>query len=108
MKQQDANVPVSVIPIVGIGGLGKTALAKLVYNDEEVVSHFQLRMWVCVSEDFKVTSLIKEILKSALGKIDENLGREQLQRLLRETLKDKKFLLVLDDVWNEDPIKWLN
>ncbi|KAK4580612.1 hypothetical protein RGQ29_024308 [Quercus rubra] len=106
LKQQDANVPISVIPIVGIGGLGKTALAKLVYNDEEVVSHFQLRMWVCVSEDFKVTSLIKEILKSALGKIDENLGREQLQRLLRETLKDKKFLLVLDDVWNEDPIKW--
>ncbi|XP_030926568.1 putative disease resistance protein RGA3 [Quercus lobata] len=106
LKQQDANVPVSVIPIVGIGGLGKTTLAKLVYNDEEVVSHFQLRMWVCVSEDFNVTSLIKEILKSALGKIDENLGREQLQRLLRETLKDKKFLLVLDDVWNEDPIKW--
>ncbi|KAM3691182.1 hypothetical protein ACB098_09G177700 [Castanea mollissima] len=113
LKQQDANVPVSVIPIVGIGGLGKTALAKLVYNDEGVVSHFQLRMWACVSEDFDVKRIIKEILKSAvgtlkstLGTIYENLSLEQLESDLRETLKDKRFLLVLDDVWNEDHIKW--
>ena len=120
LKQQDANVPVSVIPIVGIGGLGKTALARLVYNDEWVVSNFQLRMWVCVYEDFNLERLIKKILKSAaetsksavgtlkstLGTIDENLSAEQLESDLRETLKDKKFLLVLDDVWEEKHIKW--
>ena len=104
---ENAGRNVNVIPIVGIGGLGKTTLAKLVYNDERVVSHFQLRMWVCVSEDFNVTRLIKEILKSAKVKIDENLGIDQWQTSLRELLKDKKFLLVLDDVWNEDRNKWI-
>ncbi len=76
---QDGRTNVNVIPIVGIGGLGKTTLAKLVYNDEWVVSHFEMRMWVCVSDDFDVTRLIKEILKSAKGTIDENLTMDQLQ-----------------------------
>jgi hypothetical protein len=56
----DGSKNVNVISIVGFGGLGKTALAKLVYNDEQVVGLFQLKMWVCVSEDFSVTRLIKE------------------------------------------------
>ena len=64
-------------------------------------------MWVCVSEDFDVTWLIKEILKSAHGKIDETLSLDWLPICLRELVKDKKFLLVLDDVWNEDHKKWI-
>uniref|UniRef100_A0A2N9G2B7 NB-ARC domain-containing protein n=1 Tax=Fagus sylvatica TaxID=28930 RepID=A0A2N9G2B7_FAGSY len=107
LMQQDSGRNVSVIPIIGIGGLGKTTIAKLVYRDEGVVSYFELRMWVCISEDFDVTRLIKEILKSAIGSIDENLGVDQLQIRLREFLKEKKFLLVLDDVWNEDRNKWI-
>ena len=55
LMQRDAGRNVNVISIVGIGGLGKTTLAKLVYNDEQVVGHFQLRMWVSVPEDFDVT-----------------------------------------------------
>ena len=66
LMQIDASRNVSVIPIVGIGGLGKTTLAKLSFDDEQVVSHFQLRMWVCVSEDFNVARLTKEILKCNL------------------------------------------
>uniref|UniRef100_A0A7N2M2G8 NB-ARC domain-containing protein n=1 Tax=Quercus lobata TaxID=97700 RepID=A0A7N2M2G8_QUELO len=104
---EDAGRNVNVISIVGIGGLGKTTLAKFVYNDEQVVGHFQLRMWVCVSEDFDVIWVIKEILKSALGKIDETLSLDWLQIRLRELIKDKKFLLVLDDVWNGDRKKWI-
>ncbi|KAM3691151.1 hypothetical protein ACJW31_09G173800 [Castanea mollissima] len=128
LMQQDTSRNVSVIPIVGIGGMGKTTIAKLSFDDKQVVSHFQLRMWVCVSEDFNVTRLTKEILKSAINRIDEdfvvdglpnnlkellkdkkileNLGVDDVQCRLRELLKDKKFLLVLDDVWNEDRRKW--
>ncbi|CAN6586419.1 unnamed protein product [Malus baccata var. baccata] len=101
------NRNVSVIPIVGFGGLGKTTLAKLVYNDERVVGCFNLRMWQNVSVDFDINRLAKEILGSALGtRISEGLSMDQLQEQLRDALKDKKFLLVLDDVWNEDRIKW--
>jgi Leucine-rich repeat (LRR) protein len=78
-----------------------------VYNDERVVQSFQLRIWVCVSEDFSVTRLIKEILKSTCSTINENWIADTLQIRLRELLNNKKFLLVLDDVWNEDRTKWI-
>jgi hypothetical protein len=111
LMQPDGSKNVNVISIVGLGGLGKTALAKWVYNDERVVGIFQLKMWVCVFEDFSVTRLIKEILKSACGAIgitiDPNWSVDTLQIKLRELLKDKKFLLVLDDVWNENHNKWI-
>ena len=59
-----------------------------------------------MSEDFEAKRLIKEILKSAMGTIDGNLGVDSLQKSLTELLKDKKFLLILDDIWNEDRKKW--
>ena len=103
----NAQRNVNVIPIVGLGGLGKTTVSKLVYDDERVTDHFDLRMWVCVSEDFDVPRLIREILKESGCRIDERLSTlNELQTKLREMLKNKKFLLVLDDVWNEDCSKW--
>ncbi|KAF8016433.1 hypothetical protein BT93_H1828 [Corymbia citriodora subsp. variegata] len=97
----------SFVSIVGKGGLGKTALARLVYNDGEVEKHFDLKMWVSVSDVFDVKLIIKEILKSANCQDHENKPLDQLQRLLRETLGKKKYLLVLDDMWNEVRLKWL-
>ncbi|XP_021805772.1 putative disease resistance protein RGA1 [Prunus avium] len=98
---------VSVIPIVGIGGLGKTTLAKWVYDDKRVVGHFDLRMWASVPVDFELTRCTRLILGSALDtEISDKLTLDQLQGRLREALKDKKFLLVLDDVWNDDALKW--
>nr|AGT75396.1 CC-NBS-LRR disease resistance protein [Cicer arietinum] len=103
------NDDIDVIPIVGIGGLGKTTLAQLVYNDDRVIEIFELRMWVFVSDDFDVKRLVLEILKAMHGmEIDAHMySFDQLQNLLREGLWRKKFLLVLDDVWNEDYREWL-
>ncbi|KAJ8623897.1 hypothetical protein MRB53_032427 [Persea americana] len=97
----------SVIPIVGMGGLGKTTLAQLVYSHERVVTHFSARMWVYVSQDFIVKGLLEKILKSAKGgKTEDQLSMDQLQTRLGEELSGKRYLLVLDDVWNEDHDKW--
>ncbi|XP_031265745.1 putative disease resistance protein RGA3 [Pistacia vera] len=105
LMQQANNV--SVIPIVGIGGLGKTILTKMVYNDEMVDRFFPLKMWVCVSDDFDDTRLMKEIIKSATRGDCNQLKADEILERLQEILTSKKFLLVLDDVWNEKPQKWL-
>ncbi|KAK2987212.1 hypothetical protein RJ640_001096 [Escallonia rubra] len=92
---------VAVISIVGIGGLGKTTLAKLVYEDERVGECFDFRKWVCVSDQLYVNNIIGNI-------VDNNsLTLEQLQQHLRRTLSDSRYLLILDDVWNEDLQKWI-
>ncbi|XP_031281364.1 putative disease resistance protein RGA3 [Pistacia vera] len=97
---------ISVYPIVGIGGLGKTTLAQVVYNDERVSMHFELRIWVCISEDFSVKKIIKAIIGSATGTACEDLELDPLQRRLQDILNRKRYLLVLDDVWSEDEEKW--
>ncbi|XP_048442486.1 disease resistance protein RGA2, partial [Pyrus x bretschneideri] len=93
---------VSTISIVGIGGLGKTALAKLIFNEEMIQKHFELKIWTCVSNVFELDIVVKKILQS------EHNGIEQLQNDLRKKVDGKKYLLVLDDVWNEDKKKWLD
>lgn len=98
----NATYNVSVIPIVGIGGLGKTALAQLVYNDNDVQKHFELKMWVYVSDEFDMKKIAQEIIGN-----EKNSLMEQVQQQLRNKIQGKKFLLVLDDMWNEDREIWL-
>jgi len=115
--QDSDHKSISVIPSVGIGGLGKTMLAKTVFNDKSLHETFPLKMWACVSDDFQLQPLLVKILSSASVSdsapniIDQanikNLDVQQLQSHLRNTLAGKKFLLVLDDVWNEDHVKWI-
>ncbi|KAK8700214.1 hypothetical protein V6N13_018615 [Hibiscus sabdariffa] len=95
----------SVYAICGMGGLGKTTIAQLVYNDQNVAKAFDLRVWVCVSDDFDVKRLTKAIVESIEGKCDIQ-ELDPLQRRLVEKLVGKRFLIVLDDVWNESRDKW--
>ncbi|KAL2952617.1 hypothetical protein AAZX31_19G121400 [Glycine max] len=118
LMQQNPNddeKSLSVIPIVGIGGLGKTTLAKFVFNDKRIDGCFPLKMWVCVSDDFDINQLIIKIINSAnvadAPLRQQNLDMvdlEQLQNQLRSRLAGKKFLLVLDDVWNDDRVRWVD
>ncbi|KAL0929074.1 hypothetical protein M5K25_001014 [Dendrobium thyrsiflorum] len=97
---------IGVIGIVGLGGLGKTTLAGLVYNDERVCGHFQKRMWVCVSEEFEIKRLVRLIIESSTGSEFSPMNLDAMQRSLINQLQEKRFLLVLDDVWSESHEKW--
>ncbi|KEH26195.1 NBS-LRR type disease resistance protein [Medicago truncatula] len=96
----------SVYSIVGVGGQGKTTLAQMVYNDERVKTHFDLKIWVCVSDDFSLMKILESIIENTIGKNLDLLSLESRQKKVQEILQSKRYLLVLDDVWSDDQVKW--
>jgi Leucine-rich repeat (LRR) protein len=106
LMDSKVEVNVSILPIVGIGGLGKTTLAQLIFNDEQVQKHFELKMWVCVSDTFDVKNIVEKVLESATKKKPKKVEMDTLIGYLKKEINEKKYLLVLDQVWNEDRVKW--
>ncbi|PHT30366.1 hypothetical protein CQW23_30030 [Capsicum baccatum] len=68
--------------------------------------NFEKTLWVCVSDVFEMKIIGEKIAESGGGKKDNYLQLDAVQNELRKMLDGKKYLLVLDDVWNEDPLKW--
>ncbi|XP_022932643.1 disease resistance protein RGA2-like [Cucurbita moschata] len=95
-----------VLTIVGTGGLGKTTLVKEVYHHDMIRKNFDTTIWVCVSHPFKINKILRAIvgsLKSKFCSLDE---KEGILQELQSLLSDKKYFLVLDDIWNEESILW--
>uniref|UniRef100_A0A0E0CIR7 NB-ARC domain-containing protein n=1 Tax=Oryza meridionalis TaxID=40149 RepID=A0A0E0CIR7_9ORYZ len=96
----------SVLPIVGPGGIGKTTFAQHLYNDKRTDAYFPINVWLCVSTNFDVLRLTQEILKciphdksEGSEAVHNSSNLDQLQKAIAERLKSQMFLLVLDDMW---------
>ncbi|KAI0503609.1 hypothetical protein KFK09_014543 [Dendrobium nobile] len=95
---------ISLLSIVGHGGMGKTTLLQHVYNDE-ITKEFGRKMWVCVSNNFDVKKVIADMLQSLKMEKPRCDTLDALQNSLRTEIMSQKFLLVLDDIWEEDEEK---
>lgn len=91
---------VCVLPIVGSAGVGKTALAQLVFNEKRVQDHFNLLIWINVSDGFDEKKLIKRLAWSVAESEMKNDDLSCLQRILTNGIihRSRRILLVLDDV----------
>nr|UBY07170.1 NBS-LRR disease resistance protein [Dasypyrum villosum] len=101
-----------VLPIFGFPGSGKTTLAQMVFNDTHSLQGYDFRVWVHVSPQFEFHTIGNSIIFHVSGRGQEEIDHsssdmemEGIMKRLHELLDGKKVLLVLDDLWEEDPIQ---
>lgn len=98
LDQKESQEDVMVLPIIGTEGLGKTKFARDVFDDGRVKRHFDLLVWVSISADFITRNMVKEMVASvasATSQNVENLELKQFVKLLGESLRKKRSLVVL-------------
>ncbi|XP_074291995.1 putative disease resistance protein At1g50180 [Silene latifolia] len=111
MVMGEGRTQVNVVLIAGMGGSGKTTLARKIYNHPYAKECFDCSAWVFISQEWSTQHILSEILRKVCGpeqtmtKLQNTLSVEELVDKLRFILQKKSYLVVLDDVWSREVLE---
>ncbi|KAM0923310.1 hypothetical protein ACQ4PT_005616 [Festuca glaucescens] len=100
LAEKEGNANIMVVAIVGVGGIGKTTLAQIVFKDENINAEFDKTIWLSVNQNFDKVELIKTVITLAGGEYGAGTALAVLQPILTTTVKGKKLFIVMDNVWS--------
>ncbi|KAF8394123.1 hypothetical protein HHK36_020328 [Tetracentron sinense] len=96
-----------LVSVHGMGGSGKTTLVKKVYDHQRVKKYFQNHAWINVSQSFKISELLKDLIKQLWGEIQQPvpqgvdaMDEVALKTIIKIFLQQKRYVVVLDDIWS--------
>ncbi|XP_026421981.1 disease resistance protein RGA2-like [Papaver somniferum] len=95
-----------ILLIVGMGGIGKTKLVQSVYGDNVVIRHFEKRLWVCISQNSNLKQIFGKLLESITGTKKDISNLDVMVNSLKENLQNKRYLIVLEEMWNNKHNEW--
>lgn len=117
LLKSEVEEDISIIPIVGLGGMGKTTLAQAVYLDKRA-EIFDLRVWVYVSKKLDLQRIGEIIISKANRSIGSGTSERYVPRInddlqtiiedMQNILPTKRYLIILDDMWEEGVVKLKN
>ncbi|XP_057763769.1 putative late blight resistance protein homolog R1B-16 [Salvia miltiorrhiza] len=101
-KLTSDRLHLQIIPIVGMGGSGKTTLARSIYEERLIKDHFDIRAWATISQEYVIRDIFARFLRQLNIEVDDDLSEDELGGKLYRHLYGRRYLIIMDDMWSID------